>query len=229
MTIGRLVALLLICLVQILCVGVLLEADEEFAPPPGYDGGARFKALPGAVRVTVRLIDAETRRPVPRLELWVHGFNDAIDAQSSLWPGDERSTFELWLPEPEVRLRIADRTDQYELFERRFVAEGQRLDLEVELQPTHWIRLHGRVLWDDGGTLRPVGFTPPRKVGNPMISIGPSGEIDRDGEGRYSVRVPREELTTNVVSSALRVHPPRLDLRGATETERELDLVLRDD
>lgn len=229
MPIRRLVAILLIHLGFIVGVGILVEARGEPVLRSRYDGGSRYRALPGAVRVIARLIDAETHRPVPRTSLWIHGFNDALDAQASLEPGVDLASFELWLPAPELRLRIVDKTDEYVLFEQRFVADGPRLDLEIALQPTHWIRLHGRVLWDDGGTLRPVGYEGNPVVGPPMISIGRAGGVHSDDDGRFSIRVPREELETDVISSRLRVHPRRLDLRGATEAERALDLVLRDD
>jgi hypothetical protein len=208
-------------------VMALLASHEAPTGSSRYDGGAKFRSLEGSIRVTGRLVDAETRRPVTRAQIWIHGFNDAFDAQASLEPGPDRNDFELFLPAPDLRLRIADRSDEYALFERLFVAKDGQLDVEIALQPTHWLVLRGRVLWDDHGTLRPVGRGRHPVVGAPIIDVFPDGHLNRDSEGRYEGRVPREELEFSAVSTALRLEPSRLDLRGATEDERELDLIFR--
>jgi hypothetical protein len=46
------------------------------------------------------------------------------------------------------------------------------------------------------------------------------------GSETYSIRVPRELLRVMTINTSHGVVPRELDLRGATETERALDLIL---
>lgn len=188
----------------------------------GRGGAAR-------VHVTGRLVDAESGRPVARTAIWVHGFNDELAADAparkdSLEPA-EASDFELALAAPEIRLRIADKSNEYELFEQRYVASGDRLDVEVRLQPTHWLRLHGQLLLEDDGQRRPLPHDDGAIGSRPFLELGPA-VIHADAGSRYDVRVPRILLRVLALDTGRRVLPAELDLRGATEDERTLDFVL---
>jgi hypothetical protein len=181
-------------------------------------------------RVTGRLVDGETGMPVSRRTFWVHGFNDEVDHQVSLEPADE-STFSMELPTRDVRLRIFDMERKYELFERMYAAAEGSLDVEVRLAPTHWIRLHGKVLWRDGANLRP-----PREgdenVRSVMVHVSSSGSssfrLDLARDGSYSERVPRDLLSILTIDTSRGPTPRQIDLRDATEDERQLDIVLEE-
>jgi hypothetical protein len=195
-------------------------------------GGSRFalggvRGGSGKVLVTARLVDAETGAAVSRRSVWVHGFNDATKFQASLEPEDE-TTFELRLPDPEIRLRVVDATHQYELFQKNFVATHDALDLDVRLVPTHWIRLHGHVLWRDGTKLRTVPANRGQMGGTPMVSVGPADLDYDDDDGTYSVRVPRKLLKLTTLDTNRHAVPSELDLTGATDDDRSFDVVLEE-
>lgn len=177
------------------------------------------------VRVTGQLLDAETGEPVPRTRIFVHAFNDAIGHQVSLEPNSE-TEFELEMPEPTIRLRIPDLSHEYELFEEDFVAEDGRLHVDVRLQPTHWVLLHGTVLWRDAeGALHPLseGDGNVRKA---SLTAGQYVGFPTDADGRYSVRAPRKLLRVLSINTNY-VHAPReVDLREVEDDEYELNFVL---
>jgi len=177
------------------------------------------------VHVTVRLVDDETGEPVSRAQNYVHAFNDATGHQVSLEPADETG-FELEIPLPEIRLRVPDRTNTYELFEETFVAENGVLDLEIRLRPTHWIRLHGTVLWrDSDGTLRPLseGDGNVRKA---ALTLGRSVGLSPGPDGSYSVKAPREEMEVLSINTNYHHAPARVDLSGETGDDYEVNFVL---
>ena len=178
-----------------------------------------------AVHVTVRLVDDETGKPVSRAGNYVHAFNDATGHQVSLDPADE-TEFELEMPAPEIRLRVPDRTNTYELFEEDFVAKDGVLDVEIRLRPTHWIRLHGTLLWKDtDGTLRPLseGDGNVRKA---ALSAGRGVGFAPGSDGTYSVNAPREVLEIVSINTNYRHAPTRVDLSNETGDDYALDLVL---
>jgi len=178
-----------------------------------------------AVHVTVRLVDDETGEPVSRAGNYVHAFNDATGHQASLDPADE-TEFELEMPAPEIRLRVPDRTNTYELFEEDFVAKDGVLDVEIRLRPTHWIRLHGTLLWKDtDGTLRPLseGDGNVRKA---ALSAGRGVGFEPGSDGAYSVNAPREVLEIVSINTNYRHAPTRVDLSNETGDDYALDLVL---
>ena len=91
-----------------------------------------------------RIVDDETGVPLSREETGVHGFVDATGAQVSAKPAPD-SRFELVLPGREVRLRVARDDGAYASpWEKRFVATGGVLDVEVRLRPTHNLVVRGR-------------------------------------------------------------------------------------
>jgi hypothetical protein len=130
------------------------------------------------------------------------------------------------LPTPNIRLRIADKEDAYGLYEERFVGRDRALDVEVRLKPTHWIRLHGRVLWRDRERLRPF-HEGDKLVLSAIINVGPS-EIRVHEDSTYSVRVPRELVDVMTLDTNRGAHPRTIDLRGTSEVERPLDIVLEE-
>jgi hypothetical protein len=198
----------------------------------GCNAGPEKPAAPAAganVRVTGRLLDARIGKPVARTRLWIHGFNDEVKAQASLKPEEGSTAFELFLPTPHVRLRIADKSDEYVLFEQSYEASDGRLDIDVRLQPSDWIVLRGRILWDDEATLRPFERDAP-KVGDARFYFGRSGSLQIDNDtGTYSARLPRELAVIRAVNTSFTLHPKSIDLTGATEAERVVDLTFRDD
>lgn len=178
----------------------------------------------GAILVTGRLADADTGQPVSRRTFYVHAFNDAIDKQVSLDPADS-SEFALRLREPEIRLRIYDRKDKYRLYEQTFIAKAGVLDVEVRLEPTHWIVLHGRVLWRDGaGLLYPLGEGD-GNVRNGDLNVGPHG-LEPDEDGNYSVRASRELHQIQSINTNYVHVPKEVDLRGDLGDEHRFDVIL---
>jgi hypothetical protein len=177
------------------------------------------------VRVTGSLIDAETGEAVPRKRIFVHAFNDATGHQVSLRP-DGTTSFELEMPAPEIRLRIPDLEHGYELFEEDFVAVDGALHVDVSLQPTHWVRMHGTVLWRDAdGKLRPLAAGDPN-VRSAQLSANHGVRFFPDASGRYTVRAPRKLLRVLSINTNY-VHEPReVDLRGVEADDFEFDLVL---
>lgn len=183
--------------------------------------------------VTGRLLDAETGKPVVREGIWIHVFPAGSTTPSSAEPDTDRSDFEIELdtlgssagaPGTRVRLRVADSARAYEVFEREFTLVGGALDVDVKLVPTHWLRLHGRIAWRDGARLRPVREGGPN-VEHALIYLGPH-LLWTEGRDTYSLLVPRELLRVFSVNTSHGVVPREIDLRGASEAERELDLVL---
>jgi hypothetical protein len=184
---------------------------------------ARETVPTGGVRVRGRLVDDTTGIEVPRRDFWVHGFSDSVKEQVSL-PSAPESSFSLVLPARDVRLRVADGSNRYRLYEERFTATGDVLDVEVRLVPTGWVRLHGRVLVRDGARLRPPPIT--GEMGSmPRVHVG-RALLEYREDGSYSERVPRELLRVLTTDTALDVHPKEVDLRGVTADDHALDFVL---
>ncbi len=202
---------------------LLPAALSLFLLGAGCGGGAGVGEQDLCVRVTGRLVDDETGRPVSRDAIYIHAFNDEVPYQVSLEPDDE-TTFELGAPEPNVRLRIADTSNEYELYERTFTVENGALDVEVRLKPTHWVRLHGTVLWRDGAAPRPLREGD-GNVRHGQVSLGRYG-LHAQEDGTYATRVPRERFEVLVINTSYSPQPREVDLRGVTGEEHELDFVL---
>jgi hypothetical protein len=188
----------------------------------------------GPVHVTGRLLDAETGRPVSRKTVWIHGFNDTrpdpkfpnVCEERSLAP-DDPTTFAMNLLDPTIRLRVYDKSHAYEMFEVTLVAHDQALDVDVRLRPTHWVRLHGRVFWREGGALKPFVRKPERWKKNQIV-LSPGDSLEPDEDGNFSHLVPRELLKVLLISSERRVTPHEVDLREERGDEHAQDFVFEE-
>jgi hypothetical protein len=169
-------------------------------------------------------VDAETGKDVPREGFWVHGFSDSVKGQVTLREPSKRSTFSLVLPARDVRLRVSDDSNTYRLYEERFTATSDLLEVEVRLVPAHHIRLHGRVLERHAGRLVPLRRGP--GLGDtPFVLVGRAG-LDPAEDGSYSVRVPRERLALSTLNTSLSPWPLEVDLSRETGADYRLDVVL---
>jgi hypothetical protein len=180
-----------------------------------------------------RVVDDETGAPLWRERTWVHGFIDATGAQVTAKPASD-SNFELVLPGRDVRLRVARNDGAYvSPWEKRFVAKGDLLDVEVRLVPTHHLVVRGRILRREGGVDRPLREGElPGKVGislHPAAQAGSEGyaaglEVDRVGE--FVVRVPRAKYRVMTLNLAGGIEPREVDLSGIQGPEHRTDFVL---
>lgn len=179
-------------------------------------------------RVTGRLIDDETGKPVARSTFYIHAFDDAAKLQVSLDPDDD-TDFSLRVTGTsidgrKIRLRVPDLSNRYELYEKTFEEQDGVLDVDVRLKPTHWVRLHGKVLWRDGKVLRPIQEGD-GNVRHAQVSAGRAG-LRPDSDGNYSVRAPRELLKVLTINTNRAVHPKEIDLSGFKGDEFEQDVTL---
>ncbi|QDV09244.1 hypothetical protein Poly30_48010 [Planctomycetes bacterium Poly30] len=180
----------------------------------------------GSIRVSGRLIDAETGQSVSRETFYVHAYVDGTGERVSLDParGDD---FGFRMSQPEIRRLVADKADQYERFEGTFTASGEVLDVDVRLKPTHWVRAHGTVLWrDDKGRLRPL------RDGDELVRaarphIG-GRLLHPDADGNYEQLLPRELHELLAINTSYGPVPSEVDLRGVTEEDYPLDVVLEE-
>jgi hypothetical protein len=184
---------------------------------------------PDGYRLTGRLLDAETQAPVSRETFHVHAFNDAQHHQVSLGP-EAGHTFALHVPEAGVRLRIADKSRKYALYERRMVLEKGTTALDIALEPTHYVRVHGHLV--DAETGRRVPRAEHERVlGGPVLiyifgqrRLGP---IWPDEDGGYSERLPREKIRFGLVDTSEKLVEDLVDLQGFAGEEYEFDLKVR--
>jgi hypothetical protein len=197
-------------------LGVSVAACAGDAPPA--DG----------VRVTGRIVDAESGLAVPRDHVFVHGFSDDVKAQVSLRPETGTAPFSLDLPTRNVRLRVADTTKQYELWEQTFTADAATLDREVRLVPTHWVLVHVGVRWRDGDKLRPLeeGDGNVRKASLAFSPSADSSSYDHMGSSSYSVRLPRRKYDVLLINTNRSVSPKTFDLSGVAGEETTAEFVL---
>jgi hypothetical protein len=174
------------------------------------------------------LVDGETGAPVSRENVYVHVFNDAIQRTTSP-EREDASTFTVRMPLSQVRLRVVDTTDRYHLYETTLEVPARGLDHVVQLVPTHYVLLKGRVLIRDG-----TAWVPHPEVGTgmgetPLLSFGfdddrpPGWTVALGKDAAFEVRLPRERLRLFVVDSPLAPETPVVDLTGVTD-----DVVQRD-
>ena len=179
---------------------------------------------PGSVVLRGNLVDAETGEPVSRRTVYVHAFDDATKRQVSLSPDADEDSFELMAPAATVRLRIADTSKRYELNEQTFTVSGGAWNGTIRMVPTHFVRLHGRILWRDGDKLRP-----PSEGGGDVqhgfLGIG-RAHVRPEDDGSYSARVPRELLRVLTVNTSRAASPSTLDLTGFEGDEKQFDIIL---
>ena len=176
------------------------------------------------VTISGRIVDAETGRPVARKSIFIHAFDDATKRQVSLRPADD-DAFELTTTWPTVRLRVADVSDEYRLDEQTFTVTGNAWDGTIRLVPTHWVLLHGRLLWRDGARLRPPSEGD-GAVRHAFLGIGPKHDVHAADDGSYSVRVPREVVAILTVNTSLAPSQKSLDLTAVQGDEFAHDVIL---
>jgi len=182
---------------------------------------------PEGFRIRGRLVDAETGEPVSRESIYVHAFHDATHHQVTLDP-ESASTYEVEMPAAEVRLRIADKSRRYKLYEERYVFEPGTNEFDVRLEQTHFVLLHGRVL--DKETGKPLE----RSEGLGRAARMHIDEVNGDygsvtvpkADGSFSVRVPRSLLRIRFVNTAKTPADPALDLRGVDGDTCERDVLM---
>jgi len=183
---------------------------------------ARDPGGPGTL-LTGRLVDGETGRPVSRSTVWIHAFDDVAGRQESLRPS-AGSDFALRIEGQEIRLRVADLSNTYELHQETLSARDGAIDVDVRLRPTHWVRLHGTVLWRDGARLRPLREGD-ANVRSAAVQAGRVG-LAPDAAGTYSVKVPRELLKVLTINTNRAAYPKEIDLSGFAGDAFEQDVVL---
>jgi len=178
------------------------------------------------IRGTV--IDSETGEEVSRAEMYLHFFCDEIDHQQSLDPRDV-TDFEVTMPRATVRIRAADLSSRYHLFEKTIEIAGGEIEFDIPMVPTHYVLLKGKILDARTGTV----ILPKPGIGNtPLFYVQDergfsAGLIGPASNGTYSVRVPREKLTFLVVDTPLSPRTKTLDLTGFDGEVRQFDLVLK--
>ncbi len=177
------------------------------------------------IRGTV--IDSETGEEVSRAKMYLHFFCDEIDYQQSLDPRDV-TDFEVSMPRATVRIRAADGSSRYHLFETTIEITGSEIEFDIPMVPTHYVLLQGKILDARAGTV----ILPKPGLGNtPLFYIHDekgfnASMIGPASNGTYSVRVPREKLTILVVNTPLGLRTGTLDLTGFEGEVRKFDLVL---
>lgn len=174
-------------------------------------------------RVSGCIVDDETGRPVAREEIWIHAFDDAAKRQVTLKPSGDTS-FALRIEGDPIRLVVADISHAYKRYEKTLTAHDGAINVDVRLEPTHWVRFHGKLSWRDGARLRPIREGD-GNVSNALIDIG--GErLAPDKHGAFSLRLPRERLEVWSLDTSRAAVPRVIDLTGYTGDEYEADLVL---
>lgn len=177
------------------------------------------------VTISGRIVDAETGRPVPRNSIYIHAFDDATKRQVTVKPDKDEDSFELTTQWPVVRLRVADTSKRYELNEQTLTVTGGAWDGTIRLVPTHWVRLHGRILWREGDKLRPPSEGD-GTVRHAFVGIGGRSGIYPEEDGSYSVRVPREVVKILTVNTSLGAAQESLDLTTVVGDEHAFDIIL---
>ncbi len=190
-----------------------------------WGGSCRGVPGDGDIRVSGRLVDVETGRSVSRRSFYIHGFDDATGEQVTLDPS-EGSEFAFNTTSPIVRLRIVDKEHKYKVYERSHTEWGDGIKLEAALRPTHFVRVHGRVLM--GGSKDDLQPVPQSSVIGAMPFVSLDGRhLGYDSSGHYSIRLPREQLELRTTNFGGEVHPKELDLRHVTSNELQLDVTLK--
>lgn len=179
----------------------------------------------GNVRVSGRLVDMETGRDVSRRNMIIHAFDDQAGEQVTLGKA-KGSEFVFNTTSPLVRLRIVDTSHEYKLYEGGHIEFGDGIKLEAGLRPTHFVRVHGRVLMGSNhDSLRPIPSSP--IIGaTPFVHIG-DRKLSPDSNGYYSTRLPRRLHRIQTINFGGTVHPYELDLRDYAEDEVQVDVTLK--
>jgi hypothetical protein len=175
-----------------------------------------------------RVLDAGTGEPVSREKMHLHFFCDEIDHQVTLDP-DDTSDYAVRMPRPTIRVRAADGTDTYHLLETTLRLEASAREFDIELRPTGFVLLRGRVI--DASTGKAI--LPTRGMGaGPRLYLRceePSwagGSFVPEPDGTFSLKAPRAVIEVAAVNTAMGVRTKRIDLTGVTAAEHAIEIVL---
>jgi len=173
---------------------------------------------------TVR--DAKTGEPVARDTLYLHFFCDGIDHQVTLDPSSE-TEYAVRMPQPTVRVRVADTDDAYHLYERTVEIEGKSRTLDLPLEPTGFVLLRGRVVDAADGSAVPRGADGGH---GPLLYLSgdgwSEGPVSLEEDGSFTLRVPRAKIEIRAVDTARSIANPDLDLTGFAGASRKFELRL---
>lgn len=213
----RLPLLLAVCLLLAAC------GDEG--------GGAAPSSRP--YEVEGRLLDAETGAEVSARTIYLHFFCDEVKWKLSLDPEDT-PYYAVKVPRARVRVRAHDQERTYAAFERELVLEEGKQTFDIRLQPTHYVRLHGRVV--DGATGKPIPPATPGEretLGDRVLFYFQHegvpchpGTVAPADDGSYALKVPRGVIKILAVNTAQRLKVSEVDLTGIEGDEHVFDIVL---
>jgi hypothetical protein len=91
------------------------------------------------------VVDAETGKEVSREGMYLHFFCDEIDHQETL-ESARTASYEISMPKSTVRIRAFDTSKRYHLFEKTVQVEGDELQFDIAVVPTHYILLTGKIV-----------------------------------------------------------------------------------
>ncbi len=184
----------------------------------------------GDYEIRGSLVDAETRAPVSRADVYVHAFNDGLGRQTSL-EREDATTFIIRMPRPDVRLRVSDATGRYQLYETTLDVPSGGLDHVVQLVPTHHVLVTGRLLVREGDGWARVRLR--EGIGaNPLLSFRSDGGgseglwVDQRADGSFRARLPRSRVHVLMLDTALHPDPAILDLTSVRDEAVERDIRL---
>ena len=179
----------------------------------------------GDLRVSGWLVDAETGESVSREDIYIHAYDDTTGEQLTL-EHSKSSEFAFDTESSVVRFLIVDKGHKYKKYERVYDLQKDGVELEAALQPTHFVRVSGRVLVGSSKEqLRPIRSSPELGA-TPFVHLGDE-RLKLDSSGRYSTRLDRELHRVQRLNFGGEVHPTELDLRGCEKDEFQFDVTLR--
>ena len=138
--------------------------------------------------------------------------------RDTLTPRD-MSEYRIALPDRRIRVRVLDEAHVYEPFEQTVMVEGEELQLDIALLPTHYVLLRARFV--DGVTGRqPVDMRVSGEWAGLMLTVSDErglvheGLLVPDDDAVVKVRVPRKKLRLETTNVSTVPQEPELDLRG---------------
>jgi hypothetical protein len=194
----------------------------------GDDGGG---IKPRPYELSGRLLDAETGAEVSRSTIYLHFFCDEQKWKTTREPADT-TNYSVKVPHPKVRVRAYDQENTYAAFEREFELKEGSQTFDIKLQPTHNVKLHGKVI--DARTGKPIA--PPKTaegVGGSVLFYFQHegvpchpGTISPAADGTYSIRVPRGMIKILAVNTPLALKQGEVDLTKVTADDYAFDIEL---
>jgi hypothetical protein len=180
-------------------------------------------------RLSGRVLDA-TGAEIPRRTLYLHFFADDQKLQKTLDPAPG-SSYEVLLPRTDIRIRVHDTEATYALLEQQVSLTGASRTLDLELEPTNYVRMHGSVI--DGASGEPIHAGSGAGMGNRVRfyfqhegAPAHPGSIAPEDDGTYAIKLPRGVIKILAVDTALRLKVDTVDLSGASGPDRAFDIVL---